>query len=50
MKKVASLYDVVDWEGSDSDPGEEDFLNTTELRKRFLFFKVKTSYYPEILQ
>lgn len=40
MKRVPSLYESVDWEDTDSDPGEEEFSNTTELRKRFLFFKV----------
>lgn len=42
MKKQASLYDNSEWnDESDLEGDEEEFANTTELRKRFLIFKVK---------
>lgn len=41
MKKVASLYDSEDWEESESDIGDEEFTYTTQLRKRFMYFKVQ---------
>ena len=49
MRKMQSLYESVDWEDSDSDPGAEEFSNTIELRKKFMYFKVVSSHI-EILQ
>lgn len=41
MRKLASLYDNTDWnDNSDTEPGDEDFNNTIEMRKRFMVFKV----------
>ncbi len=42
MRKQASVYDNGEWnDESDVEVNDDEFSNTTELRKRFLIFKVQ---------